>query len=364
MNKIGVIGLGRLGICLALNLENAGFEVIGVEKDKKRALSIDEKTLRSSEAQVDDYLRASTKLQVFSSIKEISDCSTIFICVATPSKEDGSFDHGQINEVLDALGELEFNSDRIDLLISSTVMPGYCEDLNKNQNGIFKISYNPEFIAQGSIIRDQQNPDQVLIGEFDKLAGDKISAIRSMIVKNNPVVNRMSPSEAEITKLAVNCYLTTKIAFANALGDLARTYSANENRVLNAIGSDLRIGKKFFGYGFGYGGPCLPRDNKALHTSAIQKGLDLPISKATDISNKKHLEFQLNEFLEYPEPIVFDHVAYKKNSDILEESQQLELAVELMKRGKKVLIHENARVIENLKKEFGNSFQYKEKFDE
>jgi UDP-glucose 6-dehydrogenase len=171
----------------------------------------------------------------------------------------------------------------------------------------------------------------------------------------------MSLVDAEVTKLAVNCFLTTKIAFANAVGDLVKSLSGNQNNVLEAIGSDSRIGDKFLKYGYGYGGPCLPRDNRALIASAKNNNLTLHISEATDLANYTHLQFQKNEALGLytnNDIITFNDVTYKSNSNIIEESQKLELAVLLAKEGKKVLIKDNKDVLEQIKKVHGNLFYY------
>jgi UDPglucose 6-dehydrogenase len=108
-------------------------------------------------------------------------------------------------------------------------------------------------------------PDMVLIGQGSKEAGDVLEAIYARICDNTPVVKRMSVDSAEICKLAVNCFVTTKIAFANMIGDMADlTEGADKHDILGAVGADTRIGHKYLRPGFGYGGPCFPRDNRAL----------------------------------------------------------------------------------------------------
>lgn len=362
MAKVGVIGIGRLGLCLSLNLEKAGFEVIGVDIDPNQLQRITQKQQVNSEPQVDELLKESNKLSVSSDFGSLMECPYIFVCVATPSLPDGSFDHSFIEHACKELVSLKSSLDRIDLIISSTVMPGFCDALQSTLNGSpFVVSYNPEFIAQGSIIRDQQFPDQLLIGEADEFAGDLIEEIRRGIIEKECTINRMSRVEAEITKLAVNCFLTTKIAFANSIGDLTIKLGGTESKVLRAIGSDRRIGREFLRYGFGFGGPCLPRDNRALEKSAERYQLQLPISRATDEANKFHLDFMLEMWKENHkknEAIVFDQLSYKLDSDILEESQQLELAVLLAREGYTIVVRERAIVVQKLKVLFDDLFIY------
>ena len=124
----------------------------------------------------------------------------------------------------------------------------------------------------------------------------------------------MSTTEAEITKLSLNCFLTTKISFANMIGDLAIKSNCNPANILQSIGSDSRIGSKYLNYGYGFGGPCFPRDNVALGKYAKKIGNYYDISKATDYSNLKHLKFQADQILKNNKnkKIKFKYVTYKK----------------------------------------------------
>lgn len=353
--KIGIIGIGRLGLCLALNLERVGFTILGVDVNTDYIQSIQSKTLTSNEPLVESYLNDVEKFTVSTELSSIIDpeIQLVFICVSTPSKIDGSFDHSAIDNVCDEILKLTPPKNKTHLVINSTVMPGYCNSLNERMSQHnYTVSYNPEFIAQGSIIKDQQFPNQVLIGEASEDVGNKIEAVYRSFCKNDPLYSRMSRTEAEITKLAVNCFLTTKIAFANSIGDLTIKHGGNQNNVLAAIGADERIGSNFLRYGFGYGGPCLPRDNRAMKKVAEQVDLELPISEATDQSNDLHRRFQLEKFEQNQakdEQIVFSELTYKTDSDIIEESQRLKLATDLAHKGYNVLLKDRKNVIEDRK---------------
>ncbi len=355
MTKIGIVGIGRLGLCLALNLERAGFNILGVDSNTDYIQSIQSKALTSNEPHVELFLNEAKNLTVSTELNSVinSETQLIFICVPTPSKIDGSFNHSFIDDVCDEILKLAPPKNKTHLIINSTVMPGYCNSLNDRMSlHNYTVSYNPEFIAQGSIIKDQQFPNQVLIGEANEDVGDKIEAIYRSFCKNTPRYSRMSRTEAEITKLAVNCFLTTKIAFANSIGDLTIKYDVNQNNVLAAVGADERIGPQFLRYGFGYGGPCLPRDNRAMNKAANHVGLELPISEATDQSNDLHRSFQLETFEQNyskDEQIVFSELTYKSDSDIIEESQQLELAVDLAHKGYNILLKDRKIVIEQIR---------------
>lgn len=364
MEKIAIIGIGRLGLCLALNLERVGYEVIGVDVDTDYVAAINNKTFQSPEPMVNGYLSASEKFIATTDIKKIagSAIQLIFIVVPTPSLADGSFDHSYIDEAVNRLAASGKSEVQRHLVINSTTIPGYCDALQDRVAHLnYTVTYNPEFIAQGSIIKDQQQPDQVLIGEGSSAAGDLLQEVYSKLCHNAPVFCRMQRISAEITKLATNCFLTTKISFANAIGDLAVKAGAEPERILAAIGSDSRIGNKYFGYGFGYGGPCFPRDNKAFTTFAAGHSYHMLISEATDKANEAHNDFLFGEWVKKHGPgetITFDSVTYKKGTDIIEASQQLKLAVALAKAGRTVKIKDNAAVIKQLIDQYNNLFIY------
>src|SRR5262249_23772787 len=247
--------------------------------------------------------------------------------------------HRAIDGLFEALCALRLPLQRLDIALMSTTLPGYCDSLaEKAMEHGYYLSYKPEFIAQGSILHDLQHPDQMLIGAADDIAVDKIISVYARVHRSKPAVFRMSLLSAEIAKLATNCFLAMKISFANAIGDLCAQVGADPDRVLSLIGSDGRIGNKFLRYGFGYGGPCFPRDNRALSHYAGQQGVPLPLSKATDQANQQHLEFQVARYLSEHGPenaIHFTSVSYKAGTMILEESQQLALALRLAGAGRR-----------------------------
>ncbi len=361
MKKIGIIGIGKLGLCFALNLEKKGYEVLGVDISQEYVNLINSKKLKSDEPLVEKMLSESTNFKAFTEIEEALKTDIIFVVVATPSKLDGEYDHTQIENIATKLTEIGKLEESKELIISCTTMPGYCENLHERISHLgYKVSYNPEFIAQGTVIKDQLYPDMVLIGESDVESGDKIQEIYSSLVENSPMYCRMNRTEAEITKIALNCFLTTKIAYANMVGDVALASGVNPDKILSAIGSDTRIGHKYLKYGYGFGGPCFPRDNRAFAIHADSVGIDAVISKSTDDSNRKHLEYQAKSLMK-EDNFTFHCITYKPESTMIEESQQLALANKLSNAGKKVHIVERKKVIEQLKKIYGNKFTYTER---
>jgi len=365
MKKVGIVGIGKLGLCFALNLERKGFQIIGVDVSQDYVDSINSKTLKSDEPQVEELLYSSNNFIATTDYESLREVETVFVLVATPSLPDGSYDHSQIDRAVENMLHVFGNSYQLKrLVIGCTTMPGYCDELQKRYQETdwnFKVCYNPEFIAQGTIIQDQLNPDMVLIGAYDRKDADVIVEIYSELVDNTPTFSIMTPKEAEITKIALNCFLTTKIAYANMVGDVALASGVRPEVILGSIGADSRVGEKYLKYGYGFGGPCFPRDNRAFAIHAKEVGIDARISKATDECNGLHLDFQADFLSQKTEDIVFDSVTYKPQSTLLVESQQLALAEKLADRGKKVHIIERKQIIEQLKKKHGDKFAYTER---
>jgi len=364
MNNISIVGIGKLGLCFALSLEKAGYNVCGVDISSEYISSINTKQYKTSEPLVEEYLLTSHNLFATTELKIAVDMAdTIFAVVATPSLPDGKYDHSQLQSVCNKLKALGVQETCKHLVVCCTVMPGFTDVLQKELEPFnWAVSYNPEFIAQGTVIQNQENPDMILIGEANTEVGNQLEGIYHRFCKNNPKIHKMSRLSAELTKIGLNCFLVTKIAYANMIGDLAETIGAETDKILNAIGDDSRVGHKFLKYGFGFGGPCLPRDARALEMVAKENNCYSQIPFAADESNKFHLIKQV-DLLEKKipskiDPIYFNSVTYKPDSVLIEESQQLKLAAEMAKRGYKIIINERKEVVDAVKKEYQDLFVY------
>ena len=310
--NISVIGVGKLGICIALCLEKCGYNVLGVDVRENYVKQINDKTLDSSEPSVNKLLQESKNFKCTTNFKEILDFSDIILIYVATDKQH--YDHSTLSNIL-----VNINSHKVEnkeIVIGCNVMPGYTRDIAnylirdcKNTN----ISYNPNFIAQGDIINDMEHPDFILIGEGSEKSGDILEGMYKNLLQGNINIRRMSPSSAEITKLAINCFVATKIAFSNMIGDAADlTEDADKYDIMRAVGTDSRIGCKYIRPGYGFGGPCLSRDNRALGSYIESMGIDPLIPIAIDTSNKKHAAFQTTQLInEKSKEYMFDGVGYK-----------------------------------------------------
>ena len=354
--KIGVIGAGRLGICFALLCEEAGYEVLvsDVREDYVDALNKGE--IVTNEPEVENLLKRAKNFRATSDNREvIRQCDFIYTLVPTPSNDDGSYDVSAVWSVVnDFKEEMSLANYPKNFIVGCTTNPGDCDAFIEELPSSVKVFYNPEFIAQGSIVNDLRHADMVLLG-YDVRFGsddsivDKITRLYEKIQVTRAIVSPMSLKAAEITKIAVNCFLTTKISYANMLGDTLHRAGCDGEivSVLSAIGTDSRIGRKYLNWGVGYGGPCLPRDNRAFAAFAQKLGMEYNLGYVTDGINNEHADFICSYWEKMnPEchPFYFDYITYKKGTDILEESQQYRLCLDLLERGHYVYIRNDSRV--------------------
>ena len=343
--KIGLIGAGRLGICLALLIERAGFDVIASDVREDYVERLQNKVIFTNEPHVQDYLSQSENIEFTTDNQKLIDESDIiFTLVQTPSLEDGSYDVSAVWKVVQDLQNS--NTKGKSFVVGCTTNPGDCDEFQKMLD--MDVYYNPEFIAQGSIIKDLQNADMVLLGGN----GKHLEALKELYFLiqfgfKDADVHTMSTKAAELTKIAINCFLTTKISYANMIGEvLALSKLDGEiDTVLNAIGSDSRIGNKYLNFGFGFGGPCFPRDNRAFAAHAKSVGVQHNIGFTTDAFNEEHAEFIKEYFMHKNKkhlPFAFKYLTYKPGIDILTESQQYRLCVDLLNEGYHVYCMDDA----------------------
>jgi len=350
--KIGLIGAGRLGICLALLINEAGYEVLASDVREDYVNDLQNKKCGTTEPDVQEFLDRSRNIEFTTdNDRVILESDIIFTLVSTPSLEDGSYDVSNVDDVVgdflrlgwSTTGENGSGLTGKSLVIGCTTNPGDCDVFQRRlvDDGV-DVYYNPEFIAQGSIIKDLRHADMVLIGGNGHHAG-VLEEIYERIQDGfkEPSIHFMSTRAAELTKIAVNCFLTTKISYANQVGQVMIKDGMDDevDKVLNAIGSDDRIGNKYLGFGFGFGGPCFPRDNRAFAAYARGVGVQSAIGEVTDNFNDEHTEFLRDYYLnknKEEHPFCFKYLTYKPGIDIFTESRPHDLAVALLDEGYKV----------------------------
>jgi len=355
--NISVLGIGKLGLGFALLLEKNGFNVLGLDILNSYVDNLNNKTIEFSEPGYNELLQNSKNFTATTSLKQAVEFSDIlYILVQTPNGGGEKFyDHTILSNLLLKISKLNYHNKNV--IIGCTVMPGYIDQVAKTLLPDCSISYNPEFVAQGDIINGFENSDIILVG-MDK---DLKEVFENIYTFCKGKFCFMKNIEAEIVKISLNGYITTKISYANMISDLCDNIGADKSVVLNAIGSDSRIGNKYFKPGYSFGGPCFPRDTKALKQLMDQWNIDSSLLESTTRYNNFHTNFQiLKLYGQNKETYTFEKVCYKESKiPIIEESAKLKIAKGLKNLGKNVIIHELPEIIEEVKKEFGNIFEYK-----
>ena len=366
--KIGLIGAGRLGICLALLMENAGYDVLVSDIREDYVENLNKKIIKTAEPYVAEHLKEARNIEATTDNKKvIAECDIIFTLVATPSLSDGSYDCSSVWDVVRDFQEYQYVEGKT-LVVGCTTNPGDCARFQEQLKSYgVSVIYNPEFIAQGSIIKDLTHADMVLIGGDNEDVMNVLSDMYRKIQLTKPKISFMSTTAAELVKLAVNCYLTTKISYANMVGEVMTKAGLEDEieTVLNAIGNDSRVGNKYLKYGYGFGGPCLPRDNRSFAAFAKKQGLNYNLGETTDNFNWEHAKFLKNYFIDKNKdnlPYYFSYISYKKGTDILTESQQYILCQDLLDAGYVVYIDDIDSIIGQVKdlltKQYGDKVQF------
>jgi UDPglucose 6-dehydrogenase len=353
-----IIGLGKLGAPMAAAIAACGLRVIGVDADAAKVEALQQGRPPVFEPGLAETIAAALgRLTATLSIEDaVLDSEITFIVVATPAEADGSFSLRCVLPVCEAIGRALASKHEFHVVVlTSTVMPGSTggavrqalEQTSRKRAGAdFGLCYSPEFIALGSVIRDFLNPDFLLIGESDERSGAMLEALYRHVCENRPAVARMNFVNAEIAKLAVNTYVTTKISFANLLARLCeKVPGASVDVVTRAIGLDSRIGGKYLKGAISFGGPCFPRDNVAMIALADRLGARADLPRAIHQFNRAQitgLADLVTQHLQPGEAAGVLGLTYKPHTDVTEEAAGLLLAGELAARGVRVVAYDPA----------------------
>ena len=374
IKQVSVVGLGKLGICLAAVLAHRGFRVNGVDVDQSKIESINRGHSPIYEPRLSALIRASDgRLMATSQYRNaIAQSDATFVVVPTPSDQTGGFSLKFVKQAMREIGRTLSEKSRYHLVIlTSTVMPGSMEGqilplLEKNSGKLcgkdFGLCYNPEFIALGNVIYGLLNPDFILIGESDSRAGEALARIHSEVCTNSPPVEHMNFINAEITKISVNSFVTMKMSFANTIAEISeRLAGADVNKITSAIGKDKRIGSAYLKGALGYGGPCFPRDNIAFSRFATRIGAQAELARATHRVNLRQID-RIVDLIEQQAmrkgaKIGILGLSYKPDTNVVDESQSLMVAKRLAERGFEVSVHDPASMA-NARAILGASVKY------
>jgi len=353
--QVAVIGLGKLGAPLAAVLASKGNEVLGIDVNPEAVRLLDEGRAPVEEPGLQELVSgAQERLSATTDLAAAAESDVSILLVPTPSDERGAFSNEHVLAAVEELGAGLRGQDGYHVVVvASTVMPGSCEGeirpaldsaSGRRVGETLGLCYSPEFIALGSVIRDMLEPDMVLIGESDSRAGDVHEQLYKGVCENDPPFRRMSLVNAELTKIAVNTYVTMKISYANTLADMCeRLPGADVEVVTGALGLDTRIGGKYLRGALSYGGPCFPRDNKAFGVLARDIGTEPLLAEATDavnVAQTDRLARVVQTRLEAGNSVGILGLSYKPDTAVIEESPGLALARLLANAGHEVHVYD------------------------
>jgi len=283
----------------------------------------------------------------------------IFICVGTPEKKDGSADLKFVKSAVGAIASKATKSKVV--VIKSTVPPGSGKEIQNifnnqlsKKNISVRVSSNPEFLREGSAIKDFLKPDRVIIGMQHKELQSKFNRLYSSFLSKEKIIF-MDILSAELTKYSANAMLATKISFINEIANISDLIGADIDFVQRGLASDKRIGNSFINPGAGYGGSCFPKDVKALISKANDLGYKPKLLKATDAVNKRQKLIIFNKILKR-----FDGnlqgmkfavwgLSFKPETDDVRESPSIEVIKNLIKSGAEVSVFD-PKASKNFKK--------------
>jgi UDPglucose 6-dehydrogenase len=341
---IGVIGGSEVGLSFALLCEKIGYDVIVSDVEEDYIYNLNNKICLINEPMVQSMLLSSTNFSATTDNMELMKISDmIFTFIPTPQSIEGNLDTKNVFDVMSnfySLSSLDVPLYNKKFIVCSTTNPG---DVGQIQTRLYpynvQVAYVSEFTSKGDIVKGFQQSDVLLIGtEYQEFANELIGLYTK--IQTTPLnAYVMSIKAAEITKIGINSLIATKITYANMLGETMINSGIEDeiNMVLTAVCGDSKIDKKHIKYGFGFGGPSIPKDNRVFGNYLNSVGVDFNLPLTINDYNKKHSEFLKNYYTQKnPDrtiPFVMDGISHKKGFDVVEESQQFQLCVDLLGEG-------------------------------
>lgn len=356
--QIAVIGLGHVGLPTALGFAEMGWKVVGADDDKDKVQRISEGEMPFYEPRAEELLRKYLRSGRFSVAADVSEAieesEVLFVCVGTPQREDGSADLSQVEVVARTIAQ-HLNGYKL-IVEKSTTPVRTAEQIKRTiqqyRNGDHQVdvAVNPEFLREGSALRDFFNPDRIVLGVESERA-------RALLFKiYQPLLDRLGSTPhtclvvttlntAELIKHAANAFLAMKISFINMIGDLCDAAGADVAEVARGLGLDHRIGSSFLQAGIGYGGYCLPKDLRALIHIGESQGVDVVLLKAVERINQQRIERILQKvqravWVLKGKTIGILGLAFKPMTDDMREAPSLKIINRLLGEGARLQLHD------------------------
>jgi len=352
--KISVFGLGYVGTVTAGCLAQDGHEVIGVDPVRIKVDLINSGQTPIVEAEIGDIISSNVKAKRLRATNDaaqaIQDSELSFVCVGTPSQPNGNLDLTFIRRVCELIGAaLKKKTAVHTVVIRSTILPGtmrqivipILEEFSGKKAGVgFGICNNPEFLREGTAVRDFNAPPKTVIGESDRGSGDLLASLYARL--DAPLI-RTDLESAEMVKYVDNSWHALKIGFANEIGNLCKALSIDSHVVMKIFCQDkkLNISPAYLLPGFAFGGSCLPKDLRALAYKAKSQDLSLPIMTSILPSNESQIAKGLQLIMDGgPARIGILGFSFKAGTDDLRESPMIEVIERLIGKGYDLRIYD------------------------
>jgi len=368
--NIAVVGTGYVGLVTGACFSEMGIHVTCVDIDSDKIQKLKQGIIPIYEPGLEELVKRNFKAGRLEFTTDLVSCldnvEVVFSAVGTPPDEDGSADMRYVWEVARTIGQNMRNY--VLLVTKSTVPVGTArhvksiikeELLKRNLDIPFDVASNPEFLKEGTGVKDFMGPDRVVVGVESEKAKEIMERLYKPFTLNNYRMIFTDIPSAEMIKYAANAMLATRISFMNDIANLCRLVGADVNMVRRGIAADSRIGSKFLYPGCGYGGSCFPKDIKALIKSASDHGYEMQLLQAVEAVNEKQktiLFRKLNTLFSGDlkgKTVALWGLAFKPETDDMREAPALVLIESLLQAGCKVRVYDPA-AMEESKRRLGN----------
>jgi len=365
--KITVIGAGYVGLVTASCFADLGNEVICVEKIESKIEKLRKGISPIYEPGLDIILKRNIENKRISFTLNMTEginfSDIIFFCVGTPQGDDGKADLSQIEEASRQIAE---NLTSYKLIIEKSTVPVNTHQWIKKtilryakNNVEFDVASNPEFLREGSAIKDFLEPDRIVVGTESNKARNLFRELYKPFTDQDRILIFTTPATAELIKHASNSFLSLKISYINMVSDLCEKVGADVSMVAEGMGLDKRIGRSFLNAGIGYGGSCFPKDVKAFIKMAKDNGVDFSILEESEKVNKNRRV----KFIEKIENILWINkdknitiwgLSFKPNTDDIREAPSIDIVKQLNSAGANLRLYD-PEAAENFKNIFPES---------
>ena len=374
MKRLAVIGTGYVGLVSGAMFASVGNRVTCVDKDPKIVDALRSGICTIHEPGLDDILRDAIAEGTLSfttdTAEAVASADAVFIAVGTPSMSSGAYDFRYVEAAAHEIGRAMTGEKRQLVVLKSTVTPDIYDRVQSilaeetaGSGAEFEVASNPEFLAEGTAIRDFGQPHRIIVGVVSPDARQFMEALYAPFTKRKTGLLQVTdPKSAIVTKLAANSFLACRVALINELARYCESVGADIERVRTGLASDPRIGHMFLYAGPGYGGSCFGKDIRALRESAHQHGADLSLIPAIEESNnrhKLHLPKKIEQHLGSVagKTIAIWGVAFKARTDDIRESPSVEAIEYLLARGARIHAHD-PEASKRMQERFGDRIRH------